>query len=51
MKTITELKQELLDWVKCIRFETDEEALEFYLIAYVETWDELKESYNAIGLN
>ena len=48
MKTITELKQELRDWKKCIQFETERKALKWYLIAYVEAWLELQEAEYAL---
>jgi len=48
MKTVTELENELRDWKKCIQFETEEKALGWYLIAYVETWLELREAEYAL---
>ena len=48
MKTVTELENELRDWKKCIQFETEEKALSWYLIAYVETWLELREAEYAL---
>ena len=48
MKTIQDLEDELLDWVKCIQFETDRNALKWYLVAYVETWLELRDNYEAV---
>jgi len=42
MKTVTELENELLDYVKCLRFETDKNARRWYEAAYIDCYWEIQ---------